>query len=112
MEEQRVATAKDVKSQITVGLALHRSAEMGAAAYDIAEFVNVLREQTQEEHALDIRVEVGDITRPGRNVDGTAVVGFALPHTDAHEEEGDYDRTSNRNNGPLFGNGRADSVTG
>ncbi|MNN15599.1 hypothetical protein D3C81_1287090 [compost metagenome] len=87
----------DVKSQITVGLNLRRSADMGAAAYDVAEFINVLREQTEEEYALDVRVQVGETAEPGRNNDGTPVVGVALP-TQTYEEEDDYYGTSKRTN--------------
>lgn len=81
----------DVKSQITVGLTLRRSAELGPAAYDVAEFINVLREQTGEDYALDVRVQVGeDARQPGRNSDGTAVVGFLAQYpTEDNEEEGD-----------------------
>jgi hypothetical protein len=79
----------DVKSSITVGLALKRSAELGPAAHDVATFINTVRDLTGEDYALDVRVHIGPATGPGRNSDGTAVVGFMAQTTQTDEEEDD-----------------------
>ncbi|ETT40936.1 hypothetical protein C162_26800 [Paenibacillus sp. FSL R7-269] len=81
----------DVKSSLTVGLALSKSAQLPTAAHDVAAFINTIRDLTGEDYALDVRVQIGPATEAGRNSDGTAVVGFALP-TQADEEEDDYGR--------------------
>lgn len=79
---------QNAKSRITAELTLRRSAELGAAAYEVAEFINVLREQTGVDYALEVRVNVGAEPQAGRNADGTAIVGFTVPTQD-NEEEGD-----------------------
>lgn len=78
----------DVKSSLTVGLALKRSAELGPAAHDVAAFINTIRDLTGEDYALDVRVQIGPAAESGRNSDGTAVVGFVMP-TQTDEEEDD-----------------------
>ncbi|NGM81247.1 hypothetical protein G5B47_02340 [Paenibacillus sp. 7124] len=87
----------DVKSQLTVGINLRKSAELGPAAHDVAAFINTVRDLTAEDYALDVRVQVGVDAEsvPGRNADGTPVVGFlAQQHTEDYGEEDDGNRTS------------------
>jgi hypothetical protein len=80
----------DVKSSLTVGLALKKTAELSTAAIDVATFINTIRDLTGEEYALDVRVQIGPATESGRNSDGTAVVGFVLDtgptQTDEYED--------------------------
>jgi hypothetical protein len=92
MSEVPVTTEKDaeivdVKSSLTVGLALKKTAELSTAAIDVATFINTIRDLTGEEYALDVRVQIGPATESGRNSDGTAVVGFVVPtQTDEYED--------------------------
>ncbi|MEC0167905.1 hypothetical protein [Paenibacillus graminis] len=77
----------DVKSSLTVGLALKKTAELPTAAHDAATFINTVRDLTGEDYALDVRVQIGPAPEDGRNSDGTPVVGFALPtQTDKYED--------------------------
>lgn len=71
------------KHAITVGVHAKSSAQLGNIAYDIAEFINVLREQTGDTFALDIQAAVGQAPDTVRKTDA---IGFlAQPEPDDYE---------------------------
>lgn len=81
---------EDEKSRITVGISVRDPAQLGPAAYDIAEFVNVLREQTGVNYVIDVQAAAGGADE--EDVNKPSAIGFtvesAQEEPDEDEEEG------------------------
>jgi hypothetical protein len=79
-------TPASPQHSITVGVHARKSGQLGGIAYDIAEFIAVLREQTGETFALDIQAAVGEA--PESSGEKAPVVGFiAQEQADEYGED-------------------------
>ncbi|RAU96803.1 hypothetical protein [Paenibacillus sp. YN15] len=85
-QESDDTTPASPQHSITVGVHAKKSGQLGGIAYDIAEFIAVLREQTGETFALDIQAAVGEA--PESSGDKAPVVGF-IAQEQAEDDEGD-----------------------
>ena len=63
-------------NKILVGVHVKTSAELGPAAYDIAEFVNIIREQTQIDYAVEVHAGVNSENSAG-TFRKTDAIGFS-----------------------------------
>ncbi|WP_010495005.1 hypothetical protein [Paenibacillus elgii] len=81
---------EDEKSRITVGVSVRDPAQLGRAAYDVAEFVNVLREQTGVDYVIDIQAAA--VGTDEEDVNKTSAIGFTVEETpEAEPDEDDED---------------------
>lgn len=71
---------------LTIGVHAKKSGQLGNIAYDIAEFVNVLREQTGVDYVLDVQAAVGSAESSGELA---PVVGFIAQERADEEAEDD-----------------------
>jgi hypothetical protein len=71
--ERLVSGNKPESNRITVGIHVKKPAQLGPAAYDIAEFVNIIREQTGEPFIIDVQAAVN---AQGPAEEKAPIVGF------------------------------------
>lgn len=70
---------------LTIGVHAKLPGQLGNIAYDVAEFISILREQTGVDYVIDVQAAVGSVEGSG---DKTPVVGF-LAQQEAEDGE-DY----------------------
>lgn len=75
-------------NRINVKIHVSKSAELGPAAYDIAGFIEILREQTGGGNSASYEIDVEvTVSGPDKTADQPPVVGFTAESNEEYEEE-------------------------
>ncbi|WP_339306841.1 hypothetical protein [Paenibacillus sp. FSL R5-0519] len=91
MSEETEVSYEVLTSELTVALNVGRAAELPQAAVNVSEFVNTIRELTGIDYVVNIAAAVAPRPTPGKNADGSSIVGFTAPQTveNEYDEEDD-----------------------
>ncbi|NHN31176.1 hypothetical protein [Paenibacillus agricola] len=75
-------------SRIKIVLNVNKASELGSAAYDVAKFIEILREQAPADYEVDVKVTVNTAEKPpGPPSDLTPLIGFTAERREAEEED-------------------------
>jgi hypothetical protein len=85
MSEETEVSYEVVSSELTVALNVGRAAELPQAAVNVSDFVNTIRELTGIDYVVNIAAAVSPGPTPGKNADGSPIIGFTAPRTIENE---------------------------